>query len=107
VVSITPRPRLTPGKGPPVAIGEEAGCDSQLVWTQTLEKNPLPLPGIEPRPSSLSDCSTSSHQNAKANELRSSDLPCFQLLSVVVSEVVHIRQKGTQLRVSGPHPETA
>jgi hypothetical protein len=37
------------GKGPPVPIGQEAGWAPELVWTQRLEeKNPLPLPGIEP-----------------------------------------------------------
>jgi hypothetical protein len=32
------RPRFTPGKGPPVAIGQEAGWASELVWTERLEE---------------------------------------------------------------------
>jgi hypothetical protein len=41
---------LPPGKEPPVPIVQEAGWASEPVWTQRLEgKNPLPLPGIEPR----------------------------------------------------------
>jgi hypothetical protein len=47
--AISPPP---PGKTP-VPIGHEAGLASELAWTQRLEKNPLPLPGIEPRSSSL------------------------------------------------------
>jgi hypothetical protein len=37
VISVTPRPRFTPGKIPVVAIGYESGCVSELVWTQRLE----------------------------------------------------------------------
>jgi hypothetical protein len=44
-----PAALLPPGKGPPVPIGEEAGWASEPVWTQRLQENPLPLPGIEPR----------------------------------------------------------
>jgi hypothetical protein len=40
---------LPPGKGPPVPIVQEAGWAPEPVWTQRLEENPLPLPGIEPR----------------------------------------------------------
>jgi hypothetical protein len=39
---------LPPGKGPPVPIGQEAGWAPEPVWTQRLDKNPLPLPEIEP-----------------------------------------------------------
>jgi hypothetical protein len=35
---ITPRPRFTPEKGPPVPIGQEAGWDPEPVWTQRLEE---------------------------------------------------------------------
>jgi hypothetical protein len=35
-------------RGPPVPIGQEAGCAPERVWTQRLRKNPLPLLGIEP-----------------------------------------------------------
>jgi hypothetical protein len=38
---------LPPGKGPPVAIVQEAGWASESVWTQSVEEKPLP--GIEPR----------------------------------------------------------
>jgi hypothetical protein len=38
---------LPPGKGPPVPIRQEIGWAPEPVWTQTLEKNPLPLSGIE------------------------------------------------------------
>jgi hypothetical protein len=38
VVTVTPRPRFTPGKGPPVAIGEEAVWTSDVIWTQRLEE---------------------------------------------------------------------
>jgi hypothetical protein len=43
---------LPPGKEPPVPIVQEAGWAPEPVWTQRLEENPLPLSGIEPRPSS-------------------------------------------------------
>jgi hypothetical protein len=36
-VSVTPRSHFTPGNGPPVPIGQEAGWPSELVWTQRLE----------------------------------------------------------------------
>jgi hypothetical protein len=49
VVSVTPRPRFTPGKGPSVSIGQEAGWSPEPVWTQARGKSLLPLPGIEPR----------------------------------------------------------
>jgi hypothetical protein len=38
LVSVTPRPRYTPGKGPPVPIVQEAGWAPESVWTQRLEK---------------------------------------------------------------------
>jgi hypothetical protein len=38
MVSVTPRPRLTPGKGPPVPIVQEAGWAPEPVWTQGLEE---------------------------------------------------------------------
>jgi hypothetical protein len=40
---------LPPGKGPPVPIEQEVGWAPEPVWTQRLEENPVPLPGIEPR----------------------------------------------------------
>jgi hypothetical protein len=40
---------LPPEKGPPVPIVQEAGWAPEPVWTQRIRKNPLPLPGIEPR----------------------------------------------------------
>jgi hypothetical protein len=40
---------LPPGKRTPVPIGQEAGWAPELVWTQGLEKNLLPVPGTEPR----------------------------------------------------------
>jgi hypothetical protein len=50
VVSVTPRPRFTPEKGPPVPIVQEAGWAPEPVWTQRLEEiSSLPPPGIEPR----------------------------------------------------------
>jgi hypothetical protein len=48
VVSVTPRPRFAPGKGPRVPIVQEAGWAPEPVWTQRLEENSLPLLGIEP-----------------------------------------------------------
>jgi hypothetical protein len=44
-----PARALHPGKGPPVHIVQEAGWAPEPVWTQRLEENPLPPPGIEPR----------------------------------------------------------
>jgi hypothetical protein len=44
-----PRRALSPGKGPTVPIGQEAGWASELVWTQATGKIFLPLPVIEPR----------------------------------------------------------
>jgi hypothetical protein len=45
-----PAALLPPGKGPPVPIVLETGWAPEPVWTQRLEeKNPFPLPGIEPR----------------------------------------------------------
>jgi hypothetical protein len=41
---------LSPGKGPPVPIVQEAGWAPEPVWTQTLEgKSLASLPGIKPR----------------------------------------------------------
>jgi hypothetical protein len=37
VASVKPRPRFIPGNGPPIPIGKEAGCASELVWTQRIE----------------------------------------------------------------------
>jgi hypothetical protein len=53
-----PAAYLPLGKGPPVPIVQEAGWAPEPVWTQRLEeKNPLPLPGIEPRSPGLPVCS--------------------------------------------------
>jgi hypothetical protein len=49
VVSVTPRPRFSPGEGPPVPIVQETGWGPEPVWTHRLEENFLPLLGIEPR----------------------------------------------------------
>jgi len=38
VVSVTPRPRFAPGKGPPVPIGQETGWAPEPVWKQRLEE---------------------------------------------------------------------
>jgi hypothetical protein len=38
VVSVTSRPRFTPGDGPPVPIEQEAGWAPEPVWTQRLEQ---------------------------------------------------------------------
>jgi hypothetical protein len=35
---MTPRPRFTPGKGPPVPIVQGAGWAPEPVWTQRLEE---------------------------------------------------------------------
>jgi hypothetical protein len=40
---------LTPGKGPPVPIGQEAGWAPEPVWTQRLEAKSFVPSGIEPR----------------------------------------------------------
>jgi hypothetical protein len=51
---------LAAGKGPPVPIVQEAGWALEPVWTQRIEenrKNPLPLPGIEPRSLGRPGCS--------------------------------------------------
>jgi hypothetical protein len=34
MVSVTPRPRFTPGKGPVIPSGQETRLASELVWTQ-------------------------------------------------------------------------
>jgi hypothetical protein len=38
VVSFTPRLRFTPGKGPPVPVGQEAGWVPEPVWTRGLQE---------------------------------------------------------------------
>jgi hypothetical protein len=38
VVSVTPRPRFTPGERTPVPIGKEAGWAPEPVWTQRIEE---------------------------------------------------------------------
>jgi hypothetical protein len=38
---------------PPIPIGWEAGCASELVWTQRLEERSFTSAGIEPLSSSL------------------------------------------------------
>jgi hypothetical protein len=51
VVSFTPRPSFTPGKGTPVPIVQEAGWAQEPVWTQRSEEKSFTLPGIEPQSS--------------------------------------------------------
>jgi hypothetical protein len=51
VVSITPRPRFTPEKGPLVPIVQEAGWAPEPVWTQARGNILSPLPVVEPRSS--------------------------------------------------------
>jgi hypothetical protein len=41
---------LDPGKGPPEPTVHESGWAPEPVWTKMRDKNPLPLPEIEPRP---------------------------------------------------------
>jgi hypothetical protein len=41
VVSVTPRPRFTPGERTPVPIGQEDGWAPDSVWTQRLEEKSL------------------------------------------------------------------
>jgi hypothetical protein len=43
VVSIRPRPRISPGKGSPVPIGQETGWAPEPVWTQRLEEKSFRL----------------------------------------------------------------
>jgi hypothetical protein len=43
VVSVTPRSRFTPGKGPPIPIGQEAGWVRDPVWTERLEEKSFRL----------------------------------------------------------------
>jgi hypothetical protein len=43
VAHVTPRPRFSPGKGPPVPIGQEAGLAPEPVWTQRLEEKSFRL----------------------------------------------------------------
>jgi hypothetical protein len=38
-----PRPLFTPGKGPPVPIGQEAGWAPEPMWIQRLEEKPVCL----------------------------------------------------------------
>jgi hypothetical protein len=45
VVSVTPRPRFTPGKGPQVPIVQEAGWAPQPVGTQRLEEKSFAYAG--------------------------------------------------------------
>jgi hypothetical protein len=45
VVSVTPRPRFTAGKGPPVPIVQEVEWASEPVWTQRLEENSFACAG--------------------------------------------------------------
>jgi hypothetical protein len=51
VVGVTPRPRFTPGEGPPVPTGQEAGWDSELVWTRRLEEKSKASVRDQPRSS--------------------------------------------------------
>jgi hypothetical protein len=39
----------SPGKGPSVPIGQEAGWVTESVWKQRLEEKSFSMPGIEPR----------------------------------------------------------
>jgi hypothetical protein len=48
-LALRPGRALSPGKGPPVPTGQEAGWASEPVWIQRLEKKSLHLPGIKPR----------------------------------------------------------
>jgi hypothetical protein len=44
-----PAALVSPGKGPPVPIVQEAGWAPEPVWTQRLEEKSFAPPGIEPR----------------------------------------------------------
>jgi hypothetical protein len=43
VVSVTPRLRFSPGKGPPVPIVQTAGWAPEPAWTQRLEEKSFHL----------------------------------------------------------------
>jgi hypothetical protein len=45
MVSVTPRPRFTPGERTSVPSVQEAGWASKLVWTQRLEEKSFPSGG--------------------------------------------------------------
>jgi hypothetical protein len=47
VVSVTPRPRYSPGERTTGTIVQEAGWAPQPVWTQRLQEKSFVLPGIE------------------------------------------------------------
>jgi hypothetical protein len=53
VVSFTSRPLYSRGKSPEVPIGERVRWTQEPVWTLWSRENLWPLPGTEPRPSSL------------------------------------------------------
>jgi hypothetical protein len=49
VISFTPRPRFTPGKGLPVPLDRRLGGPRSTSGHGGYRKNPMPLPGIERR----------------------------------------------------------
>jgi hypothetical protein len=56
MVSVTPRPRFTPGEGtPPVPVVQEAGWAPEPVWTQRLEEKSF-APAGDRAPIARSSC---------------------------------------------------
>jgi hypothetical protein len=49
VVSVSPRPRFAPAKGPPVPIVQEAGWAPEPVWTQRLKEKSFASAGDRTR----------------------------------------------------------
>jgi hypothetical protein len=78
VVSVTPRPRFTPGERTPVPIVQEAGWASEPVWTQRIEEISFAL--LQKRNDNTLDCVEYS---------RSGVLKIFSWLTIYGIENIH------------------
>jgi hypothetical protein len=75
---------LSPGKQPPVPIGEEGGWVPKSAWIFWREKDVLPLSGMEPR---LTGCPARSLVTIP-NELYGLQFECYTFLKVLVMCIV-------------------
>jgi hypothetical protein len=90
VVSVTHRPRLTPGTGPPVPIVQEAGWTPEPVWTQRLEEKSF-TPRRESNPDRPVVQPVVRHYTAWASRLLMLLSSCGRKSSVILSLLVYRR----------------
>jgi hypothetical protein len=86
-VSITLRPRFSPGKGPPLPIEQEAGWTPEPVWTQRLEEKSSA--SVEDRTPVVH--SVVRHYNSTMCNYKSSSRRCSQMHAVFACVNKHLK----------------